>query len=60
MEQEIAYNIQYENLDILRDLAINEGIIDLSFDIEMERGVFVKPLLLAAIVGNTEVLELIL
>jgi hypothetical protein len=35
LEKEIAYNIKYQNHEILSDLAVNEGIIDVQFDIEI-------------------------
>lgn len=41
-------------------MGANTGNVDLNFDIEIELGVFVKPLMLAAIRGDVEVLRVLL
>lgn len=59
LEKEIFYHIKFKNPEVLLDLGANRGVVDINFEMEVERGLFLKPLLFAALLGDIEILKIL-
>ena len=56
LEYELYWAIRIDDTD--RFIALGGDHLDLDFDVEVEKGVFYKPIIIAAVMGKVECLKI--